>query len=216
MPRDSGGREASTDSARNRRLRKKPASSFKDDDFRALYQLAAQRRRPADLVIELLCITGLRIGDVIAIDRRDLERALDDSGVLRLVQKGGHVREIGIDGARDAWSTLREALSIAEARYVSRWLAPRAKLDPYSAAYLATDRRLRELADELGLARAHLHRIRRTVAMQVLEETGGNLVLVQKVLGHTSISTTQRYVDEGEPEKVAAVHARRLERLKER
>lgn len=48
------------------------------------------------------------------------------------------------------------------------------------------------MRDGAGLAGLRLHDLRHTTATRVLRKTG-NLVAVQKALGHTRISTTQRY-----------------------
>ena len=64
------------------------------------------------------------------------------------------------------------------------------------AAYQRVNRHLKALGDELGLpAPVHLHRLRRTLAVQALRTTK-DMTIVQQLLGHASLSSTERYVDE--------------------
>jgi site-specific recombinase XerD len=51
---------------------------------------------------------------------------------------------------------------------------------------------VRDLARRVGL-RAHPHAFRRSVASHLVEQ-GASLLAVQKLLGHVSLDTTQRYV----------------------
>jgi site-specific recombinase XerD len=73
------------------------------------------------------------------------------------------------------------------------------------AAYKQIDTRLKQVAREAGLTeRVHLHRLRRTVAVRALAQTN-DIAAVQQMLGHRSIQTTARYVDEARPEALAGI-----------
>jgi integrase len=72
-------------------------------------------------------------------------------------------------------------------------------------AYQAVNRALKRIGRDLELeGRVHLHRLRRTVAVQALRETE-NIRAVQELLGHGSANTTMRYVDEARPEALAGL-----------
>ena len=55
-------------------------------------------------------------------------------------------------------------------------------------------RRLKTIADRAGIANATLHKFRHTYATRLLEK-GADIVTVQKLMGHSDIETTRRYLN---------------------
>ncbi|MHB8417616.1 MAG: tyrosine recombinase XerC [Myxococcales bacterium] len=138
---------------------------------------------------ELLYSSGLRVSELASLD---LDRLDLDGGTVRVIGKGDKERVVPV--GRPALEALR------------RWLEARASL-PRAAASSALfvgpsgrrlgDRQvrtvLRRAALKAGLGRrAHPHLLRHCFATHLLEG-GADLRSIQEMLGHASLSTTQRY-----------------------
>lgn len=76
---------------------------------------------------------------------------------------------------------------------------PREAITPNKAA-----RRLSRLFEEAGVANASSHSMRRTFG-NTLRRNGIDLKIIQELLGHASIATTERYLGVGDVEKSSAV-----------
>jgi len=197
------------------RVRKRKAESWSDAEWAQLVPRLASGADvdPRDATLYVLALTALRVGDVLRLGLPDVRRALT-SGRLHVEAKGGAERILDVEGARPAWESLAMACrrpTVAEA------IAPATDANPEAdgAAYAAVSRRLRHHARACGLeGRAHLHRLRRTVAVQALRVSGGDVEAVRRLLGHASAQTTRMYLDEAMPERDAeltrAVRARFL------
>ncbi|HXF37742.1 MAG TPA: tyrosine recombinase XerC [Actinomycetota bacterium] len=146
-------------------------------------------------VLELLYGSGLRVGEVagLSVDRVDLARER-----VRVLGKGGKEREVPLsEYARDAIERYLE-----EGRPA---LAPRAERRPGDGGALfvnrrgrpATPRDLRRIVEryvrhELSGRRVTPHTLRHSFATHLLEG-GADIRVVQELLGHASVATTQRY-----------------------
>nr|ART37059.1 D375 [uncultured bacterium] len=138
-------------------------------------------------LFELLYSSGLRLAEVIGLDRADLDLA---DASARVTGKGNKTRIVPVGSrARAAladWLTLRETLAGAcPALFVSRRggrLSPR-----------TVQQRLRYWADRQGIdRRVYPHLLRHSCASHLLESSG-DLRAVQELLGHASLATTQIY-----------------------
>ena len=138
-------------------------------------------------LFELLYSSGLRLAEVIGLDRADLDLA---DASARVTGKGNKTRIVPVGSrARAAladWLTLRETLAGAcPALFISRRggrLSPR-----------TVQQRLRHWADRQGIdRRVYPHLLRHSCASHLLESSG-DLRAVQELLGHASIATTQVY-----------------------
>lgn len=150
-------------------------------------------------LLELLYATGLRVGELVSLDWRDL----DLSGrMLRVVGKGN--KERAVPFGRAAATALREWLADwEELRLLDALPAPakgRAKAEPVflnARGGRLTDRSVRRILDravaDAGVAPGvHPHTLRHTFATHLLEG-GLDLRAIQELLGHSSLATTQKY-----------------------
>lgn len=144
-------------------------------------------------LVELLYGAGLRVGEAVALDVRDVDL---HRGEVRVWGKGGKERVVPLPGAaREAlrvWlETRRHAGVLAEPLFT----ALRRGRDGVPRRLGARDvrRRLRARALEAGIAdRVHPHRLRHSYATHLLD-MGADLRAIQELLGHASLSTTQKY-----------------------
>ncbi len=160
--------------------------------------LDAARERAADAdpvhlrdwaALELLYATGARVGELCRADVDDLDLG---QLMLRVVGKGDKERVVpfGRPAARavDAW------LTTGRPRLVREGSGPALLLGRRGGR--ADQRQLRavvhELAAAVGVDDVAPHALRHTAATHLLEG-GSDLRTVQEILGHASLSTTQRY-----------------------
>lgn len=191
--------------------RKLPAESFSEQDYHQILHVTGRGEEPEAHVLFVLATTGLRIGDVLRIPLDHLEVALKGAqsgsrGILPLERKGGTWIQIPIAGSIEAWRRLHDESREYEniAGYVTGGESE--SPEPGDMAYVRCHRYFKRIGDELKLAgRVHLHRLRRTVAVRGLAATDGDLVAVSQLLGHASIASTQRYVDEINVSRVASI-----------
>lgn len=154
-------------------------------------------------MLEVLYAGGLRISELVQLDRPDL--ALDD-GVARVVGKGDKERIVPI--GRTARESVRAYL--AEARPA---LARSTR--PHDAVFVNTrggrlSRQacwaiVRTAGERAGLGRRlSPHVLRHSCATHMIER-GADIRVVQELLGHASLSTTQVYTRVS-PERLRAVY----------
>lgn len=189
---------------REQERKRKEAHSYPTSAWRGLYNSVRAQNQPADAVIRVLMETGLRIGDVLDLTRQRLTAA-QRTGILQITQKGGGTRMLPLEGASGAWLQLERAWTGNDAPTVAFLVSPLGDGSPLAggAAYKKVLRRLKYWHRRLKLpGRAHLHRLRRTVAVQALNVTK-DVKAVQELLGHRSYKTTLGYVDESRSDAVA-------------
>lgn len=146
-------------------------------------------------VLELLYGGGLRVAEACGLDLSQLSLEENDRTV-RVLGKGRKERIVPLGqkavAAINAWLEVRDALAHPRSRFV----------DP-KAVFLSTrGRRLNSRAVQLlvrryglvsmGRADLHPHALRHTCATHLLDG-GADLRAIQEMLGHASLSTTQRY-----------------------
>jgi integrase/recombinase XerC len=141
-------------------------------------------------MFELLYSSGLRLGELVALDLDDGRLDLRQ-GEVTVTGKGARTRTVPVGGrAREA---LREWL---KARALIARPAERALFVGARGARIApgtVEARLRAWAKRQGLGAAvHPHMLRHSFASHVLESSQ-DLRAVQEMLGHASIATTQIY-----------------------
>ena len=144
-------------------------------------------------LIELLYGAGLRVGELEGLDVRDVDLLRGD---VRVLGKGGKERVVPLpEGAREAlghWVNERQRPGVlSEPLFIS--LRPRR--DGTLRRLGARDvRRVLERRARSGglLDRVHPHKLRHSYATHLLD-MGADLREIQELLGHASLSTTQKY-----------------------
>ena len=135
---------------------------------------------------------GLRIGEALSLDQGQLTAAEQGSGTLRVLGKGGKERIVPV----------LPAVAEIVSDYV---LACPYDLGPEDPLFVGrrgkrlnaavAQKQMRRLRHALGLPdTATPHALRHSFATHLLAG-GGDLRPIQELLGHASLSTTQRYAD---------------------
>ena len=151
-----------------------------------------ERLRAARLacLIEVLYATGLRVSELVALPASSAERS---ARMLIVRGKGGKERLVPLNGA--AKEAMRDYLAglAAGGKAQSKWLfASFGEAGHLTRQHAA--RELKELAVTAGLSaeRVSPHVLRHAFASHLLQN-GADLRVVQTLLGHADISTTQIY-----------------------
>jgi integrase/recombinase XerC len=145
------------------------------------------------VILELLYGCGIRVSELAALDVADL---MLDEGTLRVLGKGGKERMVPIG------SKALAALGSYLPRRAELGQSGRGAGDPSAVLLSRRGRRLgvrhiQTLVQRYGALGAgrpdlHPHALRHTCATHMLEG-GADLRAIQEMLGHSSVSTTQRY-----------------------
>jgi len=136
-------------------------------------------------IIDLLASTGMRVGELVRLNREDIDFENRECVVFG---KGEKERKVYFD-ARAKIHIIRYLESRTDdnnALFVSL-------LKPYKRLKISgVEIRLRELGRKLKLPRVHPHKFRRTLATKAIDK-GMPIEQVQHLLGHTKIDTTLQY-----------------------
>ena len=170
----------------------------------ALLEAPASRAGPLGLrdraLLELLYASGLRVGELVALNWRDIDLG---ARVLRVVGKGdrermtpfGEPAEQALRQWLDAWEGVFRSPSGGTDRDEPVFLNQKGSRLSARSVRRIIDRYVAETAQAAG---AHPHALRHSFATHLLE-SGADLRSIQELLGHASLATTQRYthVDTG-------------------
>ncbi|MDB5585767.1 MAG: xerD [Devosia sp.] len=137
------------------------------------------------LLLELLYATGMRVSELVSLKRSAVMR---DASFLTIIGKGNKERVVPVnDRARDAIKVYVKTLE------PGIWLFPANSAEGYlSRQVFARD--LKTLAIDAGISPSRVapHVLRHAFASHLLHG-GADLRVVQMLLGHADISTTQIY-----------------------
>jgi len=170
---------------------------------------AAQGNGPADrrdlALLEVLYGTGARVSEVIGLNLSDL---VSENGLVRLYGKGGKERLVPLGRwahrALDAWMAPGGRGRMVPERWRRRGDADSVFLNVRGGRLTRQGAYgiLRKRAHQAGLGTAvSPHALRHSCATHMLAH-GADIRVVQELLGHASVSTTQLYT------KVTAEHLR--------
>ncbi len=161
------------------------------DQLRALLESRPEGHAPwritrDDAVIELLYGSGLRVAELCSLnlDSLDVRRRS-----VRVMGKGSKERIVPVSdptlAAVKAWRALRnELVDDANGDVEALFLNQRGRR--------LGSRDVRRILDDRSLAPTHPHALRHTFATHLLDN-GADLRVVQELLGHGNVATTQRY-----------------------
>jgi integrase/recombinase XerD len=153
---------------------------------------AAERQRAARLycLLELLYATGLRVSELVALPASAARR---DQRMLIVRGKGGKERMVPLnDAARHAMARYRDLLQQTRDRD-SAWLFPSFGEDGHlTRQHFARDLKALAALCRLRPETVSPHVLRHAFASHLLQN-GADLRVVQTLLGHSDISTTQIY-----------------------
>lgn len=136
-------------------------------------------------MIDLLASTGIRVGELVLINRVDVDFVNRECIVLG---KGNKQRKVYFDART----------KIHLQRYLSTRTDDNPALfvtlnKPYRRLQIkGVEMRLQRLGRKLGLIRVHPHKFRRTLATMAIDK-GMPIEQVQQLLGHESVDTTLQY-----------------------
>ena len=141
---------------------------------------------PRDLaIIDLLSSTGIRVGELVKLNRTDVDFENRECIVFG---KGNKERKVYFDARTKIHlqKYLRSRSDENEALFVSL-------LSPYSRLQISgVEIRLRKMGRDLNIHKVHPHKFRRTLATLAIDK-GMPVEQVQVLLGHQSIDTTMQY-----------------------
>lgn len=136
-------------------------------------------------IIDMLASTGMRVGELVKLDRSDIDFTNRECVVLG---KGNKQRKVYFDARTKI--------------HLQRYLNDRKDDNP--ALFVTLQRpynrlqisgveiRLRRLGEKLNLNKVHPHKFRRTLATMAIDK-GMPIEQVQQLLGHQSVDTTLQY-----------------------
>lgn len=140
-------------------------------------------------VLELLYATGVRVGELVATDVGDVDRV---ARLLRVMGKGARERVVpfGVPAARalDAWLEDARGPLVTRESGAALFLGARGRrMDQRQVRAL-----VHRAAAAAGVEDIAPHALRHTAATHLLQG-GSDLRSVQEILGHATLTTTQRY-----------------------
>ena len=136
-------------------------------------------------IIDLLASSGMRVGELVRLNREDIDF---DNRECIVFGKGSKERPVYFDACTKIHlkNYLDSRIDDNPALFVSL-------LKPYNRLQISgVEIRLRSLGRELGIPKVHPHKFRRTLATRAIDK-GMPIEQVQRLLGHTQIDTTMQY-----------------------
>ena len=141
---------------------------------------------PRDLaMIDLLASTGIRVGELVKLNRGDVDFENRECIVFG---KGNKERKVYFDARTKIHlqKYLASRTDDNEALFVSL-------IKPFDRLQISgVEIRLRKIGRDLGIHKTHPHKFRRTLATMAIDK-GMPIEQVQQLLGHQSIDTTLQY-----------------------
>ena len=136
-------------------------------------------------MIDLLASSGMRVGELVTLNREDINFSERECVVLG---KGNKERLVYFDARTKIH--LKNYLDSRTDSDPALFVSLRA---PYERLQIGgVETRLRELGKRLGLQKVHPHKFRRTLATTAIDK-GMPIEQVQQLLGHQKIDTTMHY-----------------------
>lgn len=136
-------------------------------------------------IIDLLASSGMRVGEMVALNREDIDFSERECVVFG---KGSKERLVYFDAR-----TKIHLLNYLDSRTDDNPALFVSLKAPFERLMISgVETRLRELGRRLSLQKVHPHKFRRTMATVAIDK-GMPIEQVQQLLGHQKIDTTMRY-----------------------
>ena len=154
-----------------------------DEQLELLRDNCTEKRDLA--IIDLLASTGIRVGELVKLNRSDIDYHERQCVVFG---KGGKERMVYFNARTKLHlqNYLTERSDDEDALFVSL-SSPHTRL-----TISGVESRIKELGKRLNMPKIHPHKFRRTMATMAIDK-GMPIEQVQKLLGHVRIDTTLRY-----------------------
>ncbi len=157
--------------------------TYSDEDLEKMRDNCGELRDLA--MIDMLASTGMRVGEMVLLNRDDINFAERECVVLG---KGDKERIVYFDAR--AKLHLQEYLDCREDGNPALFVTLRA---PYERIQIGgIEHRLREMGKRLNIPKVHPHKFRRTLATMAIDK-GMPVEQLQRLLGHQRIDTTLQY-----------------------
>lgn len=156
---------------------------YSDESLEALRDCCTELRDLA--MVDLLTSTGIRVGELVQLNRRDIDFEARECVVHG---KGDKERRVYFDARAKTHllAYLNSRCDDAPALLVSLHR-------PFSRLQISgVEARLRKLGEDAGVKNVHPHKFRRTLATKAIDK-GMPIEQVQVLLGHSKIDTTLCY-----------------------
>ena len=157
--------------------------TYTDEELEEMRDACVEIRDLA--MVDFLASTGVRVGELVNLDRADIDMQERSCVVLG---KGGKEREVYFDARTKIHlqNYLNTRTDNNPALFVSL-------LRPYDRLKISgVEIRLRELGKRINIKKIHPHKFRRTMATKAIDK-GMPIEQVQVLLGHRKIDTTLQY-----------------------
>ena len=157
--------------------------TYTDEELEEMRDACVEIRDLA--MVDFLASTGVRVGELVNLDRIDVDMQERSCVVLG---KGGKEREVYFDARTKIHlqNYLNSRTDNNSALFVSL-------LRPYDRLKISgIEIRLRELGKRINIKKIHPHKFRRTMATKAIDK-GMPIEQVQVLLGHRKIDTTLQY-----------------------
>ena len=157
--------------------------TYLDEDLEIMRDHCTELRDLA--MIDLLASTGMRIGEMVLLNRRDIDFNERECIVFG---KGNKERVVYFDARTKIHlkNYLNERKDDNPALFVSL-------REPHSRITISgVELRLRKFGKKLGIKKVHPHKFRRTLATMAIDK-GMPIEQLQQLLGHKKIDTTLQY-----------------------
>lgn len=136
-------------------------------------------------LIDLLASTGMRVGELVRLNKADIDFENRECIVFG---KGSKERPVYFDAR-----TKIHLKNYLESRTDNNPALFVSLLQPFKRLEISgIEIRLRKLGKKLGIAKVHPHKFRRTLATRAIDK-GMPIEQVQRLLGHAKIDTTMEY-----------------------
>lgn len=156
---------------------------YTDEDLEEMRDNCGEIRDTA--IVDMLASTGMRIGEMVLLNRDDIDFGERECVVLG---KGDKERTVYFDARAKIHlkQYLDSRIDESEALFVSLKA-------PYKRMSIGgIENRLRELGSRIGIQKVHPHKFRRTLATKAIDK-GMPIEQLQHLLGHQRIDTTLQY-----------------------